>query len=404
MNSRNKPLHVVYLGESGFPIGLAAIQKMTLIGKSLIHAGAKVTVLNRKGRFSPSEEVDVEIEGIHEGIKYIHTSGTIYRPKGIFKRTWLKIVGKINEYRHLKKLKKEGNPIAAIVSTESFFHTFSYYLYSRLLGFPVAFNYVELLSSMQHRSALNLKINDFFMDRFMIKRMDAALPISELLKANFTKIAPQKPQFKIPVLCDFSLFDLPKRTPDEQYFLYCGSVGYKEIIDFILEAYAQIHQNAHVKLYLIVSGGSQEAYEQLNEDFERWGIKEKVKVFNNIPYSQLVDLYLHAIALLIPLRNTVQDTARFPHKIGEYLATGNPIITSNYGEVAYYFQDNVNALIADKYEVATFSDKMQYVLNNQAKAIEVGQNGKEYGLNNFNYLSYGEDLIQFLENLLPSKK
>jgi len=400
MKSKNQSLHVVYLGESGFPIGLAAIQKMTLIGKSLIHAGAKVTVLNRKGKFEKDEKVDVPLEGEHEGIKFFYTSGTIHRPIGFWKRNWQKIKGKIAEYQRLKYYKKQGDDLIGIISTESFFQTLTYYLYAKILKFPIVFNYVEMQSSMEHRTGLYLETNDYLMDNFMIKRMDAALPISEILKDNFNKIAPNKPIFKIPVLCDFSLFDVPKDEGKAPYFLYCGSLAYKEVVDFILEAYAKISQTTDIKLALLVSGGKSAEYEQLQKDIAQKVNPEKVHVYKNIPYSQLIDLYVNAKALLIPLRPTLQDAARFPHKIGEYLATGNPIVTTNYGEVAHYFQDKENALIADNYEVDEYVEKLHFVINEHEKANEIGKNGKTYGLNEFDYLSYGQKLKHFLENLI----
>ena len=73
-------------------------------------------------------------------------------------------------------------------------------------------------------------------------------------------------------------------------------------------------------------------------------------MFSNLTNRALNDLYKNAIALLIPLRPTLQDEARFPHKIGEYLASGNPVISTNYGEVKHYFQDGHDMLIASRYD------------------------------------------------------
>jgi hypothetical protein len=41
--------HIVFLGENGFPKGLAAIQRMTLMAKALLHEKCQVTVVCRKG-------------------------------------------------------------------------------------------------------------------------------------------------------------------------------------------------------------------------------------------------------------------------------------------------------------------------------------------------------------------
>ena len=102
------------------------------------------------------------------------------------------------------------------------------------------------------------------------------------------------------------------------------------------------------------------------------------------------------MALLIPLRPTFQDIARFPHKIGEYLASGNPVISTNYGEVKYYFRDMDNMLIAENYDVQEFAEKMQYVINNINEVKRIGLNGKELALKQFNYQAQGEVIDKFL--------
>ena len=53
-------------------------------------------------------------------------------------------------------------------------------------------------------------------------------------------------------------------------------------------------------------------------------------------------MYKNATAHLIPLSNSIQDTARFPNKISEYLASAKPIITTDVGEIKHYFKDMDN--------------------------------------------------------------
>ena len=102
MKEDKQKLHVVYLGETGFPYGLAAIQKMTLVSKALIRAGAKVTVINRRGKFSPAKPLDLSVKGVHEGIHYVYTSGTIYRPKKFSARSLQKLRGLVGEFKYLR--------------------------------------------------------------------------------------------------------------------------------------------------------------------------------------------------------------------------------------------------------------------------------------------------------------
>ena len=132
MAKKEKDFHVVYLGETTFPIGFGAIQRMIMVSKALMDAGASVRVINRKGTFDPDKKVEVSVEGEFEGIQYIYTSGSIYRPKGFINRNWQKIVGGFREWSYLKKLKREGKVDVGIISCYSFTQVLLYRLYSKL--------------------------------------------------------------------------------------------------------------------------------------------------------------------------------------------------------------------------------------------------------------------------------
>ena len=119
----SKTLNVVWLGESGFPYGLAAIQKTIILGDALTKAGVQFTVINRKGVFNPGQHTSVKAKGKFEGINYIYASGITYRPKNFIVRNFMKIKGAIHEYLLLRKMGKEDKSLLIIVSSHSFLQT-----------------------------------------------------------------------------------------------------------------------------------------------------------------------------------------------------------------------------------------------------------------------------------------
>ena len=391
------------LGESGFPVGLATMERTILIAKSFVTSGAKVTVICRKGVQPRNAGIEFPAKGVFENIDYIYTVDSIYKPKGFANRNFQKLKGIYGEFKQLRRLKKHQGIDLAIVSELKVVHIFRFLLYASLFDFKIALNFMEMTSSMQHRKKILKKINDYILDNWAIRLFDAALPISDQLMAYYRKVMPSKPCMKLPIICDFDKFDIPK-AGEEPYFLYCGSFRYKEVRDFIVEAYRSTMADEHTKLYMIVSGGGKDETLALQEELNSKFDTEPIKLFSNIPYEQLIYLYRNAIAMLIPLRDTVQDAARFPHKIGEYLASGNPVITTAVGEIKLYFRDGKTALVADTYSKRTFAEKMQYVLDNPKKAIEIGHRGKEMGLREFHYKTHGPRLMDFMERLSNNKE
>ena len=121
-----------------------------------------------------------------------------------------------------------------------------------------------------------------------------------------------------------------------------------------------------------------------------------IRLFPNVPHAQVPAHLINATGLLIPMRPTVQDAARFPHKVGEYVASGNPLITTGFGEIPYYLQDGASAFIADAYEVEDYSQKMDAVFQDLEMAKEIGRNGRELGLRAFDYRVHGKVLRAFI--------
>jgi glycosyltransferase involved in cell wall biosynthesis len=387
--------YVVYLGCSGFPFGLAEVQKIILISKSLLSAGNTVTVVCSRGLHNQADHPDLKATGNFEGIDFVYTPGTPFRSNHFFQRNWLKVKGIINEILVLRKMKSKGKLDYAIISVNSFYSVVYYVFLSKLIRFKTILNHVEYYSARKiNWSRMGLRLSYKLYDNYSYRLVDAVFPISEFLISRMQKTAPQKKYLKIPVSTDFKRYEDCETEQSQPYFLFCGAAAYKEIIQFIIDAFTQLNMTS-ASLYLVINGSEKEMAE-IKEYVNRKQEKDKIRIFSKLTQKQLYSYYRNALALLIPLRPTLQDIARFPHKIGEYLASGNPVISTNYGEVKHYFKDMQNMLIADSYDVRLFAAKMQFVIDNGAEAQKIGLNGRNIALATFDYRNQAVAINEFL--------
>ena len=137
---------IVYLGYSSFPYGLAEVQKIILISKSLLLTGNHVTVICRNGLHNKALRPEIKVSGTYENFDYIYTSGSCFRNRNFFKRRFLEFKGKINEALYLRKLRKNGQLDFSILSTRNFYSVLYYCLLAKLFGFKTILNYVEYYS------------------------------------------------------------------------------------------------------------------------------------------------------------------------------------------------------------------------------------------------------------------
>ncbi len=269
-----------------------------------------------------------------------------------------------------------------------------YRIVSRLVGAKVVYDYVEYKSILETKS-LYAKINNKLVDFKGAKLWDGVLPISEFLKEKALEVNPNLICQKVTPLCDFCLYEMINKgtAPTEKYILYCGSIGYQDVAELIADAYSKSRLSENYKLIMVLSGNKNAISSFSN-------IYPNVSVVSALPYNDLIAYYKKAEALLIPLRNNIRDTARFPNKICEYLAARGIIITTNVGEIPYYFKDGVNAIVAESYGIKELVKVFDNLAWGEYNLDMMHKNAYETGLKYFDSVSYEQPMKVFFNKLI----
>ncbi len=389
-----KRINVVHVGISGVPFGKsAAINRCLGIYSILDKDEFNILAINNRAADYVENAIKVDRKGQYSNISYQYTTPTPYKPTTFFKRRLYNFLGRINEFFLLVKrgFKKEID-VMFFYPEGDFLELIFYRFFSKLFGFPLISHYVEYRSSFENRKKGRLRINDALFDKYFMYFIDGAIPISEFLIDQIKTKKKKLPILKIPPLVDFKLFSKNKTNNTTKYFLYVGSTSYYKAIETILASFELIENNEYY-LYLVIHGSGME---KLRDTLKKHPKNNLIKIYSGLEYSELVQYYNNAQALLIPLSNTIKDKARFPQKISEYLASKKPIITTDFGEIAYYFQDNINALVAKTDSASELSLKMKYIINNPKEAEIIGLNGYKTGLKSFDSNAYNESLKEFV--------
>ncbi len=380
----------VYVGFNGFPEGFAPGERQRLISRALTEAGNRVIILSRKGSHLKNN-INLPFRGIIQGIEYIYTSGSAYRKNSFLIRNISKLIGVAGEFYFLMRLGLFHRIHFVIFYSRDIKYLRYYSLLSKILRFKIIIDFTELASSWE---AENTQYKKF--EKLSPHYAHGAFCISSALLGSVKNLRRTLPLLKLPAICDLHKIENIIAPPrDSPYLLFCGTLFYMEIIEFILLSFEKANTK-NTNLYLVVNGG--EAEKTHLESLLLGNTKRKnISVYSQLEYDYLIGLYKNALALLIPLRNTLQDIYRFPHKIGEYTASGRPLITTNVGEVKEYFTDMENALIASDYTTEKFIEKIEYVIDNPQSITSIGLKGKQVAAENFDYRAIGPKILQFLD-------
>jgi glycosyltransferase involved in cell wall biosynthesis len=186
---------------------------------------------------------------------------------------------------------------------------------------------------------------------------------------------------------------------DRPYLAFCAFLdAYMHDVAFVLEAYRLLERR---ECDLVMVGpASPKNRRTILEAAKAAGVAGNVCLITDfLSETQLLSLYAGAAALLAPLHWDDRSRARFPSKLGDYLMSGRPVVTSAVGEVAGYFVDGRDAFVCTSDDPAAFASKIGEALESGDHRISVGSEGRRLAERSFDYRVHGRRLSRFVESL-----
>lgn len=378
---------------SGFPHGEATANRIKMIGKALQYGGMDFSVYS--AHFNKFTQNDCW-KGTEDGIyfEYLHKDVAINNSK--LKKIWLILLSYLRLIALLFKASKE-KWIVYIFSHAQFFNLITIVLCKFFK-----------LKIVQEINEWDYNLNRFSFGRFMyrgpmIKWSDGAIVISESIKDNVIQVRSNFPTIKIPILADSEQTTTKKefnQNVKHQYGLWIGYLHVAYLRDVLLFADAIDYLTKQgIPIKGIACG--------------RYSNHAKAEVFQHttdanfelkgyVSEEELDILCANAAFFIAPLWHDQKSINRFPTKIATYLLYAKPVITCQIGEVGNYLTNKENVLFYASGNSKDLADKIQFILNNEHKAIQIGELGRKFAINNFDFRKFSAALVNFFDQIIKS--
>jgi glycosyltransferase involved in cell wall biosynthesis len=172
----------------------------------------------------------------------------------------------------------------------------------------------------------------------------------------------------------------------------------KDGVSILIHAFQRIaNKFPDYKLYL-VGGRNYDTPFHLKLIHE-YGLAKRVFWMKEYARDHIPQIICHADLLVLPRPNSKQAQGGFPTKLGEYLATGNPVCATRVGEIPDYLNDNESVFFAEPGSVESFAEAIDRALGNPSIARKVGETGKKVAEQEFNKDIQATKLYDFLKEL-----
>lgn len=392
-NSHNIDLLIV--ANEPFPRGMAATNRFTTYAEQIAKV-KRVSVLLLKPTETEGKVINNEASGVYKGInfRYLHNT-TIWPPKGFkFKKATIRL----NAFFLLISYFLGYSTKTVLLVSNKIEYIWFLWLLSKVFKFSYFQEKSELPPVMKNKSSF--LYTKLYLKSYRI--FDGILVMTHQLVNCFRDLK-QSNLFHLPMTVDVNRFTNLEHS--KQYsvdkktvFTYAGGGvyyrdGLKQMVDAFIESY-KTTQNFEFKIYGPVN--MQDRYlAEIVKLVEVRNASGYIKFRGRVDSSKMPAVLLEADCLIMA-PPTDFDSGGFPTKLGEFLATGKPVICTKVSEIPLYLNSE-NCVLLEPDNHSAMVNAICDVVNNYKAYENIGINGRKVALKHFNVETYVDGLIKFLK-------
>lgn len=387
---------MVVIGRLHYPSGSAPANRTHLYCKALKEVGGFPFIINLNSPFTSPQ--NFRYFGRNKGINYIYSQGTIFRESQFLKRNLKKLKGIFITFAIINRLKKRYNVKVLFFST-SYFQEMIFYIFFKFINVKTIRELNEapyyIIRGKTQSTLQKLK------EKITLKMYDRVIVISDKLYDYYIKFYQKKQIYQIPILVDMDRFNdsILIKKEEKKILTYVGYMGgTKDGLPDLIKSISLVKKKYDNILVQLIGSAEQADLEKLRKLVNELKLENHVLFAGKKEINEITTLLKSSYLLLLARPNNKQAEYGFATKIGEYLASGRPVVITNTGEIYKFLNHGFSAYIAEPDNIRDFSEKIIEALNNPDKSEKVGQQGYKVAAEYFNYKLYGCKILEILES------
>jgi glycosyltransferase involved in cell wall biosynthesis len=389
-----------------YPNGMALATRIHLYARGFIQSGHKVFILIPR----PYEKYgkvpkNADPHGFVDNVEFKYSALTTVRSKYFIIRQVVDIFSLLNA-AVITFQKRKQTDVLLVVSNNAI-QILLFKLMALVTNKVIILEKSEFPFIFEKKNQLTSIYQKLYI-RYIYKMFDGIIVISKSLEAYFmTKKKHGAKLLLVPIIVDPQVFidtqNSPKLTDE---VVYAGILNQSKdgILD-IIDAFCRLNQiYKDKKLVLMGDIEASECKEGIYDLISKNNVRDNVIITGYVARSVVMDRLKKAEVLILAKPASLQSEHSFPTKVGEYLATGKPVVLTNVGCINQYLTDEINAFIAEPNNIESLSGKLLEVYSNYKRSLEIGQRGQQVAINQFDYRNQSKVIIDFFKERINKKR
>lgn len=229
-------------------------------------------------------------------------------------------------------------------------------------------------------------------EKYACKQLDAIIAATPYIRDKFLAINPLTVDINnFPVIGELDAA-VPWAEKQEEVCYVGGIVTIRGIRE-VVRAFEYVNTSARLNL-----GGrfSEQALEEEVKKYQGWNRANELGFIDRMGVREVLG---RSVAGLVTLHPVINYLDALPVKMFEYMATGIPVIASNFPLWREIVEGNDCGLCVDPLDPKAIAAAIDFIINNPERARQMGDNGKRAVLEKYNWNIEEQKLLAFYEKL-----
>jgi glycosyltransferase involved in cell wall biosynthesis len=249
------------------------------------------------------------------------------------------------------------------------------------------------------RDGLRKRFSIWLWKHLTLRLFDGAVVISSAL---YSMVGPHLRDgvllSQIPVLVDTNRFAPANQAACPPNVTYIGTLDRLGECERAIRIWALASQRLEGwHLTIVGRSESERQLALLRALAESLGVANSVRFVGLVPRADLPATLQRAGILILPRAADASSAAGLPNKLGEYLASGRPVVTTKVGDVPRYLKYGESAILVDPDDEASFAEHLVYLATHPAEAKAIGINGRLAAKEHFDTTVNSQKLLAAFE-------
>jgi glycosyltransferase involved in cell wall biosynthesis len=179
--------------------------------------------------------------------------------------------------------------------------------------------------------------------------------------------------------------------------IYTGAISRLEGVDILITAIAEVVKR-HPDCVLAIAGSVVgDILPGMPPDYHampmQLGIEKNVRFLGTVNKEAVRDLLAAADCLVMPKRDHEGNEAASPIKLGEYLASGRPVVASRVCGIDRWLSNRESVMLSTPGSPTDLAHAIDEVLGDPSKANEIGLRGQREGEQHCDFRQWGRAFL-----------